>query len=1261
LKEKPDKNKKPSSGKEDDLLSFLLGKNEDKDFTFFLPDKKEKDNELPALFDDLDFLFPEEKKDDRRSPILNGEKSLFPPADKTLSLTFLEESKIIPPPATLQPEIIPQKITETEEPEEWKEGQIIAGLYEVTKILGEGAFGSVYKVRHREWNKYLAVKSLKPELSEDESQKKAFADECQGWVNLGLHPNIVSCYYVRTLGGLPRIFLEYIEGGSLFERIKKNEIKDLSEILDLSIQCLEGLSFAHGRGLVHRDIKPLNCLLTPGGILKITDFGIASGLTGLKGIATKDPGEEETGFISGGAVGTPAYMPPEQWDGRHGKTGPWSDIYAFGVMLYKMCCHRGPFDEKGMPALAIKARHLTHEPEIPSKINPQIPESLSNFILRCIKKKPEKRFQNCREAVRELENIYGEITGSSYGRKKPEEVKLLADSLNNRAVSLLDLGEKKEALRIWEEALKSDVYHVKSTFNRGIIKWHSGDIDDITLLKELSHIRTEEPHDYEAHYFAGLFHLERDDPDAAIKALQEARKISPGKNEIEEKLKVARERLFSSTRLIKTVETGSPSAGLYCLTEDKKKAIVNHHDLKILNLTSGEWENTLETSFVTSVTTAGNMVLTGHHRVNSMSLWDFSTGRPVKNFSISQDSIKALDIKGNLAAGAGTEKIIYIIDISSGRTIHRLTGHRDEIISLKFTSDCILSGSSDGVIKVWNTSSGNCLKTIETGHKRDIIKFDGKGNMGITIRNYLKEGSLYETVNEIGVWNISFGTCVNSFTSHGGEKILSAGLSYDGCWLLIGGEGQTVNLVKLPEGQCIRTFDDHKSPVSSVIISKDATLALSCDWQGKINIRNINPHNFKYRTGMALSEIETAEIKGDTQSRYKALLENSGKAVGDKNWHEAIKRVSEIRLLPGYEKDPEVLTLWQSLYPYCRKKSLRAIWLKKTFEVHDKWVMAAKFSFDGKWIVSGSKDGRVKILDINRGTVIKTFEGNRGEVHSVDVSRDLKFILAGYAGSDMRLFDISTGRCIKTFDDGKSGIIESAVLSSDNRLILSAGSRDNKMKLRDVSSGDCIKVFEIPDGSSLKVALSADNKFALSASYQRTSMSTGNYYGDKTIKVWDIASGKCIKTIEGPSGGFMSLELSPDGKHLLTGNSDNTISLWDLSTENCLKTFNQSYKHGVKSISLSSDKAFGASSAGFAFNIWDMEGSRCVKTVEEHKGIIETVQFSPDMAYLLTGSQDNTIKLWFLDWELEAPEPENFQKEPGKETALSRLFNFFRK
>ena len=166
-------------------------------------------------------------------------------------------------------------------PAVWDVGDVILDTYDVKHVHEGGGMGLVYRVHHRDWDQAMAVKSPRPEYFATEAHKENFVRECLTWVGLGLHPNIVCCYYVRVLGGIPRVFAEYVEGGSLKEWIEGRKLyeggheRSRARMLDIAIQFAWGLHYAHAKGLIHQDIKPANVMMSPDGTPKVTDFGLA--------------------------------------------------------------------------------------------------------------------------------------------------------------------------------------------------------------------------------------------------------------------------------------------------------------------------------------------------------------------------------------------------------------------------------------------------------------------------------------------------------------------------------------------------------------------------------------------------------------------------------------------------------------------------------------------------------------------------------------------------------------------------------------------------------------------------------------------------------------------------------------------------------------------------------------------------------------------------------------------------------------------------
>lgn len=204
-------------------------------------------------------------------------------------------------------------------PTDWQVGDVILDLYEVRALLGEGGMGKVHRVRHRGWNVDLAVKSPKPEIFARSGGREAFVREAETWVALALHAHVVSCHYVRNLGGAPRVFAEYVDGGSLSDWIRSGKLYEggaepaLRRILDVAIQFAWGLEHAHASGLVHQDVKPANVMMTEAGDVKVTDFGLsrARALAGEADAAK--PGQNR--LVSTGGM-TPAYCSPEQARGE---------------------------------------------------------------------------------------------------------------------------------------------------------------------------------------------------------------------------------------------------------------------------------------------------------------------------------------------------------------------------------------------------------------------------------------------------------------------------------------------------------------------------------------------------------------------------------------------------------------------------------------------------------------------------------------------------------------------------------------------------------------------------------------------------------------------------------------------------------------------------------------------------------------------------------------------------------------------------------
>ena len=259
-------------------------------------------------------------------------------------------------------------------------GQIIKERYEITQLLGEGGMSYVYKAIDKQLQRTVAIKTLKPNYVEQEKFVERFKREAQTAANLN-HPNIVQIFD-WGIGDEPFFVMEYIEGNTLTSIIANKRTISMNDILFIGAQVSSGLQAAHSKGLVHRDIKPGNIMITPEGKVKVTDFGIVS-------LQNEESDITKTGSI----LGTASYISPEQAQGK--PVSKESDLYSLGTVLYELITGRPPFG--GDTPIATATKHITDKPEKLSTYRADIPKGIENAVLKLLHKYPKDRFKNAED------------------------------------------------------------------------------------------------------------------------------------------------------------------------------------------------------------------------------------------------------------------------------------------------------------------------------------------------------------------------------------------------------------------------------------------------------------------------------------------------------------------------------------------------------------------------------------------------------------------------------------------------------------------------------------------------------------------------------------------------------------------------------------------------------------------------------------------------------------------------------------------------
>ena len=302
------------------------------------------------------------------------------------------------------------------------EGRLLGNRYEIIEQIGNGGMATVYKAKCHVLNRYVAVKILKEEYTTDDEFVKRFNTEAQSAASL-THPNIVSVYDVGSEGDLHYIVMELVKGKTLKEIINEDGALSWKWSVNVAIQIASALETAHKNNIIHRDIKPHNIIITEDGIVKVTDFGIAKAVS------------NSTITAFGSTMGSVHYFSPEH--ARGGFTDAKSDLYSLGVVLYEMVTGRLPFNADTAVSVALK--HMQESPKEPMEMNPSVPKSVNDIIMKAMQKDISLRYQTATEMHRDLSRAIKNPNGDFVVMERQ-----VTDSPTQRLSTIYDKSELED-------------------------------------------------------------------------------------------------------------------------------------------------------------------------------------------------------------------------------------------------------------------------------------------------------------------------------------------------------------------------------------------------------------------------------------------------------------------------------------------------------------------------------------------------------------------------------------------------------------------------------------------------------------------------------------------------------------------------------------------------------------------------------------------------------------------------------------------------
>ncbi|MET8826975.1 protein kinase [Streptomyces sp. NPDC004610] len=1180
----------------------------------------------------------------------------------------------------------------------WRPGEVILGLYEVVDAVHSGGMGVVHRVRHLGWNIDLAVKTPRPERVASAEGRRRFEAEAGTWVNLGLHPHTVNCSYVRTIGGLPRVFAEWVDGGSLADAVKGGTLYTdgpdaaLRRILDIAVQMAWGLEHAHAAGLVHQDVKPANVMLEPDGTAKVTDFGLA----GTRATAPGETGRDPAPGVTFGGLTRP-YCSPEQALAAAGRREirmtPATDMWSWGLTVLELFNGARPTPHGQAAAEALDVL-LTDGPAAPTgpagaapRRVPAPPPPVVALLRRCFTPDPAGR-PAPGEAATVLTEVYASLTGAPYPRRAPRAVELLAEGLSNHALSLLDLERVEEAEELWRRAAAADPNHPVVVYNRGLFEWRRGHRGDLELIADLEAARSAGGDPRRIDRFLGLVHLERDDRAQAVALLREAARADPGSAETAEALAEAESR--PDTRPVILTGHGS-SVTAVAVSADGSRVLSGDYDGRLrMWAVDGERllrELTAEGAPVAAVAVdAGARTALVARRDGPLERWDLTGGERLplpEPLAAPPATAVALSGDGRIGATGHAEGTLRFWDLATGAVLCQGQGHTSSVDSLALGADGTraLSGSAelarDLTARAWDVP--RCRS-----HTELVPPADGSwspSHFGTAPAPDARYALQIWTEGPMVLWDAATGR-VLAQVRHGLRHVSLSALAPGGALALVGVSGG-VRVVEPLTGRCLHTLasrdpdrTDDTNGARSAAVSADGRTAVLGLYQA---VRVQPMPSTGYRAPWVYARPRDAgELTGHGE-RFRALLEQALDLACRGSLARSAALMRDAEAVPGFERHPELRDLWRFVGRRGRRTGLRGAWRQleldgsRTFPTPPTLAL----SRDGGYFAAVRLGGTVMAWDATDGRQLGAFDGAMGTASSLLLTADggAAVLHDDHHGS-AHLLDLVSDRSYPLPSSGRVGAV--AVSPSGDRVL--TGEDSGEVRWCDVSLHREEQRVDASWGTARahdravdEVALSLDGAFAASRASTSGNPAERFHHPDE-LCVWDVVEGELLwKRADRPHGcrltfspdgttllshGMLGLTafdtrtgaplytlesvnhdrllaVTADGRHGVTPGHD-TLIVFDLATGRVLRSIPDAGT--VTALTLTTDGRFAVTGdSGHRVRLWDLDTGRTPRTLTGHRALVHRVALSDDGHRLLTADPTGLVRCWELSWDFDLP------------------------
>jgi WD40 repeat protein len=920
--------------------------------------------------------------------------------------------------------------------------------YEILSELGRGGMGVVYEAEQTAARRTVALKMILGGQA-SEGERARFKTEAEAIARLQ-HPGIVQVFEVGEHAGTPFFTLEFCAGGSLAGKLKGTPLPP-REAAGVVESLARAVKAAHDKGVLHRDLKPGNVLLTEDGTPKVTDFGLAKKLD--------DVGQTQSGAV----MGTPSYMAPEQAQGRNKELGPACDVYALGAILYECLTGRPPF--KAATVVETLMQVVADDPAAVRQLNALVPVDLETVCLKCLRKDPGQRYESASALAEDLrrfqagEPVAARPVGAAergwrWCRRNPVLAGMMAtvavvvltaatggtglfvhasqqsqraEERDKAARNETDLRKQSENARAEAVEAKGKAEEEKSKAEeaKGQAERASGEAD--VQRKAAEDAKALNARFLMCAQLARAEALSQSDPGQAKELLYDVNVIPIALRDTAWRV---HERACSRWELA-TLRGHTDMVFAVAYSPDGQTLATGAADqtVRLWDPRTGQTRVTLKghTGGINSVVFApdGQTVVTGSLD-STVRLWDATTGRPKATLQghTAAVALVAFAPDGQTLATGSHDTTVRLWDVTTGRTRATLQGHTSPVTSLAFGPDgsTLATGSGDQTVRLWDP---------RTGQARAALK---EHTGGVTCLAFCPGGSTLAIASpdqSVRLWDATTGQHKTTLRGPPGANAMA--FSPDGQTLATGSADRTVRLWDATTGQHKVTLRGHMSQISSVVFSPDGLTLASASWDQTVRLWDVTARQPK------------ATFRGHAEMVTAVAFSPDGRTLVSGSWDQTVR-------------------LWDA-------QTGRT---KATLQGHTDLVSAVAFGPDGLSLASGSSDETVRLWDAGTGHTRAILKGHTSNIRSVVFSPDGQTLASGSNDKTVRLWDAGTGQTKATLH-GHTLWVLSVAFSPDGHT-LASGSEDKTVRLWDARTGPTRAVLRGPTDFVRSVAFSPDGR-----------------------------------------------------------------------------------------------------------------------------------------------------------------------------------------